>query len=79
LSLGALGVVFGDYRHQPAVRAADGLSIDNGPSPIPDDVYVYGVLSLVFWVDPDHRLGQVRRLRDARRQRRRGASWRWPR
>jgi len=36
------------YRHQPAVRAANVFSIDNGAvRPTPSDVY--GVISLVFW------------------------------
>jgi KUP system potassium uptake protein len=48
LSLGALGVVFGDIGTSPLYALQTVFSIDNGAvRPVPDDVY--GVLSLVFW------------------------------
>jgi KUP system potassium uptake protein len=48
LSLGALGVVFGDIGTSPLYSLQTVFSLDNGiVRPIPADVY--GVLSLVFW------------------------------
>jgi KUP system potassium uptake protein len=48
LSLGALGVVFGDIGTSPLYALQTVFSLDNGAvRPIPADVY--GVLSLVFW------------------------------
>jgi KUP system potassium uptake protein len=48
LSLGALGVVFGDIGTSPLYSLQTLFSLDNGAvRPIPADVY--GVLSLVFW------------------------------
>jgi KUP system potassium uptake protein len=48
LSLGALGVVFGDIGTSPLYALQTVFSIDNGAvRPVPADVY--GVLSLVFW------------------------------
>jgi KUP system potassium uptake protein len=48
LSLGALGVVFGDIGTSPLYALQTVFSIDNGAvRPVPGDVY--GVLSLVFW------------------------------
>ncbi|HEX4722764.1 MAG TPA: KUP/HAK/KT family potassium transporter [Pseudonocardiaceae bacterium] len=48
LSLGALGIVFGDIGTSPLYALQTVFSIDNGAvRPIAQDVY--GVLSLVFW------------------------------
>src|SRR3979490_2775049 len=48
LTLGALGVVFGDIGTSPLYALQTVFSIDNGAvRPVPGDVY--GVISLVFW------------------------------
>jgi len=47
LSLGALGVVFGDIGTSPLYALSSSFSAGNGLAPTPDSVL--GVLSLVFW------------------------------
>ena len=47
LSLGALGVVFGDIGTSPLYAISSSFSAGNGLTPTPDTVL--GVLSLVFW------------------------------
>ena len=47
LSLGALGVVFGDIGTSPLYAISSSFSAGNGLTPSPDTVL--GVLSLVFW------------------------------
>src|ERR1700761_9630272 len=47
LSLGALGVVFGDIGTSPLYALSSSFSAGNGLAPTPESVL--GVLSLVFW------------------------------
>ena len=71
LTLGALGVVYGDigtspiYAFREALRGRPAASIASR-----DDML--GVLSLIVWALTHHRYGQIRPLRPARRQQRRG-------
>ncbi len=71
LALGALGIVFGDIGTSPLYAVQTVFSIDDGAVQ-PTVADVYGVVSLIFWSITRRRVGQVRVVHPARRQRRRG-------
>ena len=69
LTLGAIGVVYGDIGTSPLYALKEVFA--NGHVPLTPH-NIYGVLSLVFWTLTVDRLDQVRRPDPARRQQRRG-------
>ena len=71
LTLGALGVVFGDIGTSP-LYALQTVFATERDAVRPTEASVYGVISLVFWSITIDRLDQVRHVHHARRQRRRG-------
>ena len=70
LTVGALGVVYGDIGTSPLYAMRECFGARSGIAPTRANVL--GVLSLIFWSLIAGRHDQVRRLRAARRQPRRG-------
>ncbi len=66
LTLGALGVVFGDIGTSP-LYAINAVFTQNSDAVHLTRGNLYGVISLVFWSITTGRLGQVRDLHHARR------------